>query len=248
MTNDPFISLAELMLDFTPAPSIIASSDFNKPLDIKHVIFGLSYRGNGEPVLATKVEFTDGTFTVVKNSEHDAVSLTEKSAKPYGNYDVVVADDCSKEAAIAYAWFKRCFGKPKEPGSLEYVSAGVGGKLHKLVQGAYDEAYEEAISKAKKEAKRKANEKAHAEAQRKAHNRKLKALAKRLALEAEAKALIEASTKQPKPLNEDKGEPAPKHTHCNGCSRAYIRPSKPFSQFTQEEKREYWRAQKRAKV
>ena len=108
----------------------------------------------------------------------------------------------------------------------------------------------------------------HTAAAKKAHARAVKRLAKRLALKKEAEELLAAKkaaktdslkfsaktdslkfsgrggAATAKLLNETK---AAKKTCTCSCSstKPYVRPAKRFSEFTQSEKREYWKAQKR---
>ena len=62
-----------------------------------------------KPVLASKVFFEDGSWTIVKNSGEDTIDLVEVKL-PNGN-TVVTASDASKERALAYAVVKHAFGR-----------------------------------------------------------------------------------------------------------------------------------------
>ena len=93
----------------------------------------------------------------------------------------------------------------------------------------------------------------HAAAAKKAHARAVKRLAKRLALKKEAEELLAAKKaaktasafSTPKPLNESKRTCSCKTKKTRTGDSPYVRPAKRFSEFTQEEKRSYWKAQKR---
>lgn len=99
------------------------------------------------PVLATKVTFSDGSWTVVKNSGDDEIGLVEVKL-PDGR-TVMTADDASKERAIAYAFIKRAFGKV-DPATKETTSANLGRRFEKLLAESFDQT----VSKAKAEAER----------------------------------------------------------------------------------------------
>ena len=221
------------------------------------------------PQLVTKVEFEDGTYTIVKNSIHDPVSLVdaldEETKKPLG---FKIADDCAKETAIAYAWFKRYFGAPNPKNPNEWISAGCGGRLRKFAQEGFDQQYEAVMNPIREKRRAEANREQTARKEALEHDRKVKRLAKQILLENEAvdlaKKVLELTqspqaknacscgtcscTEQPnektanqKPIKLN----APIKTDSLTNSDEYVRPNKPFSQFTQEEKREYWREQKR---
>ena len=221
------------------------------------------------PQLVTKVEFEDGTYTIVKNSIHDPVSLVdaldEKTKKPLG---FKIADDCAKETAIAYAWFKRCFGVPNPKNPNEWISAGCGGRLRKFAQEGFDQQYEAVMNPIREKRRAEANREKTARKEALEHNRKVKRLAKQILLESEAVDLAKKALEliqPPKSKNACScgtcsctGQPnektanqkpielkAPIKTDSLTNSDEYVRPNKPFSQFTQEEKREYWREQKR---
>jgi hypothetical protein len=123
----------------------------------------------------------------------------------------------------------------------------------------------EVYGKALKKLEAEENAKKHAALAKKAHDRKVKKLAKRIALQREAEAFLAAkkvvNTTSAKPLCETKitVKPAiktitePKTCCCktktaSGFSadgETYVRPAKRFSEFTPQEKRDYWKAQKR---
>lgn len=99
------------------------------------------------PVLATKVTFSDGSWTVVKNSGDDEIGLVEVELP--GGKTVMTADDASKERAIAYAFIKRAFGKV-DPATKETTSANLGRRFEKILAESFDQT----VSKAKAEAER----------------------------------------------------------------------------------------------
>lgn len=221
------------------------------------------------PQLVTKVEFEDGTYTIVKNSIHDPVSLVdaldEKTKKPLG---FKIADDCAKETAIVYAWFKRCFGAPNPKNPNEWISAGCGGRLRKFAQEGFDQQYEAVMNPIREKRRTEANREKTARKEALEHDRKVKRLAKQILLENEAVDMAKKAlelTQQPQAKNacscgtcsctEQPNEKTanqkpiklkdPIKADSLTNSDEYVRPNKPFSQFTQEEKREYWREQKR---
>lgn len=224
------------------------------------------------PQLVTKVEFEDGTYTIVKNSIHDPVSLVdaldEETKKPLG---FKIADDCAKETAIVYAWFKRCFGAPNPKNPNEWISAGCGGRLRKFAQEGFDQQYEAVMNPIREKRRTEANREKTARKEALEHDRKVKRLAKQILLENEAVDLAKKALELTKPPmsknacscgtcsctgqpNEKTAATAnqkpiklkdPIKTDSLTNSDEYVRPNKPFSQFTQEEKREYWREQKR---
>ena len=220
------------------------------------------------PQLVTKVEFEDGTYTIVKNSIHDPVSLVdaldEKTKKPLG---FKIADDCAKETAIVYAWFKRCFGAPNPKNPNEWISSGCGGRLRKFAQEGFDQQYEAVMNPIREKRRTEANREKTARKEALEHDRKVKRLAKQILLENEAVDLAKKAldlTQPPQDKNACScgcsctGQPNEKtanqkpiklkdpiKTDSLTNSDEYVRPNKPFSQFTQEEKREYWREQKR---
>lgn len=226
-------------------------------------------QGRKVPQLVTKVEFEDGTYTIVKNSIHDPVSLVdaldEKTKKPLG---FKIADDCAKETAIAYAWFKRCFGAPNPKNPNEWISAGCGGRLRKFAQEGFDQQYEAVMNPIREKRRTEANREQTARKEALEHDRKVKRLAKQILLENEAVDLANKALDLSKPPMSKNacscgtysctGQPNEKtanqkpiklkdpiKTDSLTNSDEYVRPNKPFSQFTQEEKREYWREQKR---
>ena len=191
----------------------------------------------------TVVYFTDGTKTTVKCSSKDT-------------YD--------RQTAIAYALVKRIFGKigrydekTKKFYANEIDGNGLGSKLEKIAASGFDQD-KEAEAKAKKaaaKAEHEARQKAEHDA---AWKRRVEKRAEELRLEREANALLDSqgSLKKTKTiLNENtKTVDASKFDNSTDLHsgllqvdpadawKLYRRPDKPFSQFTEQEKREYWKA------
>ena len=88
-----------------------------------------------KPILASKVFFEDGSWTVVKNSGEDTVDIEEK-ALPDGR-TVKVATAASKERAIAYAVVKRAFGSVSATGEVK--GANLGRKFDKVLANSVDQ-------------------------------------------------------------------------------------------------------------
>lgn len=99
------------------------------------------------PVLASKVFFNDGTWTVVKNSAEDPIELVTKDG-------VETASDASKERAIVYAWVKRLCGV-QHPATGEVTGANLGRRLSKVVAASEDKALSKAAKAKAKAAKAK---------------------------------------------------------------------------------------------
>lgn len=88
------------------------------------------------PVLASKVFFEDGTWTVVKNSGEDTIDLVE--VKTPDGRTVVTASDASKERALAYAVVKHAFGKA-DPDTGEVYGANLGRRFEKVLKASVDQ-------------------------------------------------------------------------------------------------------------
>lgn len=151
-----------VMADFDDVYKNLLMPKYDDLPEIKRVIFNLGTKAfpkldargkqvkdlNGKteygqpvPVLATVVEFTDGSKSVVTNSVHDALKL-----EPDGT-----VSESSKEAGVVYAIVKRLVGDIDENGTV--LGNGFGRKLRDIVRNAYDTQAEE---KARKLAKEKA--------------------------------------------------------------------------------------------
>ena len=100
-----------------------------------------------KPILASKVFFDDGSWTVVKNSGDDTVDVEEKKL-PNGN-TVKVATDASKERGIAYAVVKRVFGRV-DPVTKEVKGANLGRRFEKVIAASIDQNVGNAEEKIKK--------------------------------------------------------------------------------------------------
>ena len=112
-----------------------------------------------KPILASKVFFDDGSWTVVKNSGEDTVDVEEKNL-PNGK-TVKVATDASKERAIAYAVVKRVFGRV-DPVTREVKGANLGRRFEKVIAASIDQnvgSAEEKTRKADKNVDKKADKK-----------------------------------------------------------------------------------------
>ena len=170
----------------------------------------------------TIVWFTDGTKVDVDCSDND-------------KYD--------RQTAIAYAICKRLFGKVTVNGTID--AAGFGSLMKKFVDSGFDQDKAKAESETKKREAHEAHVRRQVEAQEAAFQRKVRARAEEIKIEEAARKLLaeQEASKAPskKILTEDgaKGKCACSKT--SSCSTDdYVRPNKPFSQFTPEEKREYW--------
>ena len=182
----------------------------------------VTFNGN-----TTVVFFTDSTYAVVTCSASD-------------KYD--------KKTAVAYAIVKRLLGKlgkVDKNGKFhanEVDGAGFGTYLQKIIDAGFDQQEEEKLAAEKKQ-------KAHEEhvarqklQQDAAFKRRVEERAKQILLE---RAAIDRANEI-----EDKKRESIKSCSCldkkpsKKCSCAYdeyVKPDKPFAQFTPEEKREYWR-------
>lgn len=168
--------------------------------DIKNIIFNLKTEqpkrdadgkkvrvdGNvvmetlANPILTTRVNYIDGTYTVVQNSKTDPVTLVAVMLDADGNVtedpakkasEVVDASQASKEIAITYSIFKRICGKVTESG--EVVGNGTGRILSKLVNDAYSTPVQEAKRRMKKDAAKRRNQAAQKDAAPKATRKSL---------------------------------------------------------------------------
>lgn len=98
------------------------------------------------PILASKVFFEDGTWTVVKNAEEDPVELVNVKL-PDGS-TVVTASNGSKERALVYAIAKHAFGVA-DPITKEVTCANLSRKFEKVLENSIDQQIVEARSKIK---------------------------------------------------------------------------------------------------
>lgn len=205
--------------------------------------------------LTTTIRFKDGTVCTVANSVHDkvnAVLVSEHNGVKLP-VPVLTADDTAKEFGIISCLYKRMVSRIKPDGTVDGTGSGKWLK-DQITKNSYDQNVMAIYNAAVKKLTAENNAKAHAAAAKKAHDRRVKKLAKRLAIQREAEELLAAkkATKTasafstPKPLNETKTTKKTCNCTCNcSSSKPYVRPAKRFSEFTQQEKRDYWRAQKR---
>jgi hypothetical protein len=98
------------------------------------------------PVLASKVFFEDGTWTIVKNTGEDSIDLVEVEL-PNGQ-KVITASDASKERALAYAIVKHAFGQA-DPKTREVKNANLGRRFDKILKASIDQRICSAMSKSK---------------------------------------------------------------------------------------------------
>ena len=252
MVNEVYVSpefnelLEELCSTFagTDFKSLVPKANGYFPTMPEIPISRVTYSGD-----TTVVFFTDGTKTTVKRSG---------------------ADKYDRQTAIVYALIKRLFGKigrydskTKKFYENEIDGNGLGTKLEKLAAAGFDQDEEKRTAKARKakaQEEHAARQKRESEA---AWKKKVAKRAEEIKLEREAAALVDSLRNPKKALNEstmsaDKffggGEqktvtekPLEKKSEIRveGDSKDawkyYRKPNKPFSQFTSEEKREYWR-------
>ena len=215
--------------------------------------------------LTTTILFSDGTKCSCSNSVHDKVNsvLVSEYNGVKLPVPILTADETAKEFGITQCLFKRCIGSINKDGTIN----GRGGAKwlkDQITKNSYDQKLMEVYGAALKKLQAEQNKERHAKAAKKAHDRKVKRLAKQMALKKEAEELLAAKkvakTASAKPLCETKitVKPAVKKTckkdsdEC-GCTMTasdffkapYVRPNKRFSEFTQAERREYWRAAKK---
>lgn len=172
----------------------------------------------------TIVWFTDNTKTMVECSSND-------------KYD--------RQTALAYAICKRLFGRVNDDGTID--ANGFGCTMKKLVDAGFDQDKAKAEAAAKKKTAHDKHVKTQADAQQAAFERKVRARAEEIRIEEAARKLLEEEEAQQTPLKKILTETkhgAKAKCRCNGgCSQDYsdyVRPDKPFSQFTPAEKKQYW--------
>ena len=197
--------------------------DLNTPIigtcpQVKRVTF------NGD---VTVVYFVDNTKIVVRRSS---------------------ADNADRQTAVVYAIVKRMFwnGKYDKKGNIETV--GFCNWLNKIVKNGYDQKEAEATEK-ERERIRKAE---HAARQKAEHDaaveRRIKQRAEELKIEEAARALLNTETSIPnkKLICEDASHVCKCDKKADSLTKTgYVKPKKRFADFSQEEKREYWREQNR---
>ena len=185
------------------------------------------YNGN-----TTIVFFTDGSKCVIECS---------------------LADVYDRQTAIAYAICKRLFGKVGAYSDQEHKrwdpylvdGAGFGQKMKKIVDLGFDQVLaEKQLAEQKRQAKafHEAKQKAEQEA---AFERRAKRLAEEILLKRRATDIandIEDSLNIPKKATD---KPKQMLNENKSANKPYVRPNKPFKDFTIDEKHEYWREQNR---
>lgn len=179
------------------------------------------------PVYTTIVDFADSTRVIVKCSDKDTPNV---------------------ETAICNAIVKRLVGKPVKGGNGLYTgevdATGCGSWLRKVAAAAYDQSKKDevtAATKAERKEKRAVEQKAlHDEAVKRRARRRADEL--EVLMEALKMLGIQTTAKCGKT---ESGKTESGKTE-NGCDPyPYVKPDKKFKDFTQAEKREYWREQKR---
>lgn len=208
--------------------------------------------------LTTTIRFKDGTVCSVSNSVHDkvnAVLISEYNGVKLP-VPVLTADETSKEFGIISCLFKRMIGTIKLDGTIDGTGSGKWLK-DQISKNSYDQKLMEVYGAALKKLNAQKNVEKHTAAAKKAHARAVKRLAKRLALKKEAEELLAAKKAAKTDSLKFSGKAAVKPLNESGCTCScktkktrtsdspYVRPAKRFSEFTQEEKRDYWKAQKR---
>jgi hypothetical protein len=98
------------------------------------------------PILASKVFFEDGTWTVVKNAEEDPIELVNIPLSDGST--VVTASNGSKERALVYAITKHAFGVV-DPITKEVTCANLSRRFEKVLENSIDQQIVEARSKIK---------------------------------------------------------------------------------------------------
>ena len=192
--------------------------------EIKRVTF------NGN---TTIVWFQDDTYAIVNCSTGD-------------KYD--------RKTAVAYAMVKRMLGKvgkydkkAKKFNAKEIDGNGFGCFLQKIVDNAFDQEKEEKLALEKKRTAKAKHEAMQAAQKKAAFDRRVEERAKQILLER-------AAMDRANEIEDNNLEKA-FHFSTNTCGAncschatgsildTYVRPDKPFSKFTQQEKREYWKYQ-----
>lgn len=171
------------------------------------------------------------------------------------------SDKYDRKTAIVYAIVKRLMGKvgkydkkKKKWLPHEVDGAGFGEQLQKIVDAGFDQELEEKTASEKKQKAHEAHVARQKAQQEAAFKKRVEARAKQILLERAA--LDRANEIEDFKHNCICKEHANKTCSCKSSKTStnildtYIKPDKPFSQFTPEEKHEYWRyhnAKRRAK-
>ncbi len=210
--------------------------------------------------LTTTIIYGDGTTCTCSNSPLDRVG--SKLVSEFNGVKlpapVLTADDDSKMAGIVANIFKRMIGSIKEDCSID-GSGSTKWLKNQIEKNSYDQNVMASYDKASKKQKAAENQLKHDAEAKKARERKVKRLAKQLAAEKEAEDLLAAKKScGQRPLCETKTAPRSKTASTFRKPKmpastdfikqqedgVYVRPAKRFADFTPEEKRAYWRAQK----
>lgn len=139
------------------------------------------------PILTTRVQYIDGTWTVVQNSQTDKIDVVTVMLDADGNVTtdpdkkaatVLDASSASKEIAITYSVFKRICGKVLPSG--EVIGNGTGRILNELVDAAYDTPVQAARQKLQKAAAKKRHLEAEKNAKPKKERKSLHATVEKL--------------------------------------------------------------------
>lgn len=149
------------------------------------------------------------------------------------------ADTYDRQTALAYAIVKRMYGRVRTDGTVD--GNGFGGKMKKLVDAGFDQVLEKKNLAAKKAEARARHEAEQKAAAKKAFDRRVRERAEQMKIEETAKKLVEAMGLDKKTEESE----AEKAENAETAEQPYVRPDKPFSQFSIEEKRAYWREQNR---
>ncbi len=173
----------------------------------------------------TIVHFVDNTKILVKRS---------------------AADNVDRQTAVVYAIVKRMFwnGKYDKNGNLDTV--GFCNWLNKIVKKGYDQQEAEATESERN----KARKAAHIARQKAEHDaaveRRIKQRAEELKIEEAARALLTAETSTPSKKLVCENHQCKCGKKSDSLTKTeYIKPNKRFADFSQEEKRAYWREQNR---
>lgn len=204
--------------------------------------------------LTTTIIFDDGTKCTCSNSPHDPVSskmVTEHNGVKLP-VPVVTADDAAKEFGIVNCVFKRIISSIVPGSNGELSSVGSSTFLKKLISNySYDQPVMSVYGTALKKKIAADNVKKHEDAAKKARDRKMKKMVKRLADEKLAAEILAKGQPKENKTSECccKSSKKPIEVKKPCCSTVaskttYVRPNKRFSEFTAEERRAYWRAQK----
>lgn len=184
----------------------------------------VTFNGN-----TTLVWFNDGSKCVVNCSAED-------------KYD--------RKTAITYAIVKRLLGKVKPDGTVD--GNGFGCYLQRIVDAGFDQEKEERLASEKKKTAKAEHLARQAAEKKAAFDKRVEERAKQIILERAAidrANQIEDDARNIKSktmLNETTAsENSSRSCACNNSNNQpheeYVRPNKPFSKFTQAEKRAYWR-------